>query len=47
MSRRVQHHHLAWDDMPLVRPAARRRSHGLPLFLIAFAAGMIVGLLIR
>lgn len=51
MSRRVAavrggHHHLAWEDQPLVRSTARPRTHAARLILMAFVAGLFVGLLI-
>ncbi|QNG47402.1 hypothetical protein [Sphingobium yanoikuyae] len=50
MSRRFDaarggHHHLAWDSQPLVGPA-QRRGYSPGWLALAFAIGLLIGLLI-
>jgi hypothetical protein len=46
MSRPANRHHLAWDSQPLLRPAARRSSHPTWGVVVAFALGILIGLLV-
>lgn len=42
------HHHLAWEDQPLVGPIARPRRHARSALVLAlaFIAGLLLGLLL-
>lgn len=42
-----RHHHLAWESQPLVGPAPRRRTFGARILMLAFAAGVLIGLIVR
>jgi hypothetical protein len=39
------HHHLAWDDQPLVRSTPRHRRYARRFIALAFVAGLLVGLM--
>ncbi len=49
MSRRVftgrqAHKNLAWESLPLVQSTPRRRGPSIPVCLLAFVAGLLLGL---
>lgn len=51
MSRRFDaarggHHHLAWESQPLVGSTARRRGYTGGWLALAFALGLLIGLLV-
>jgi len=41
------HHHLEWESQVLVGPLPRRRVFGARVLMLAFVAGLLIGLLIR
>lgn len=45
MSHRA-HHHLAWESLPLLRPATPRHRHLARAIAAAFILGLLIGLLI-
>lgn len=40
------HHHLAWESQPLVRSMPRRAAQPVRLIVLAFAIGLLAGMLI-
>lgn len=51
MSRRFDaarggHHHLAWESQPLICAPVRRRSYPIGWLALAFALGLLIGLVI-
>lgn len=43
--RSVARQHLAWESQPLVAPAPRPRRYGRRALILAFVAGVVLGLL--
>lgn len=44
--RSVGREHLAWESQPLVAPAPRARRYGRAALVLAFVAGLVLGLLL-